>query len=217
MTTDSALATRLGQVHTALLCDVLDSLGFREAALGASIQAVAGGSSLVGRAYPLRCEAADRVPDAPYERLIDAFDHLTGGDVIVIATGDDVSAMWGELLSTAAAASGVLGAVMDGLVRDLDDIDEMGFPVFGTGVSPLDSAGRQDVVEHGAPIRCGDAPVRRGDWIVADRMGVVVVPAHLALEATDRAEKKMAGESTARAELAAGESLGVVFDRHGIL
>ena len=137
----SDLTDRLRSVHTALLCDVLDALGFRESALGPSIGPIAGGTSVIGRAYPLRCEPAERVPDRPYAQLIDAFERFAPGDVVVIETGDQVSAMWGELLSTAARAAGAVGAVMDGLVRDLDDIDELGFPVFGTGVSPLDSAG----------------------------------------------------------------------------
>ncbi len=211
------LARRLTAVHTALLCDSLDSLGFRDAALGPDIQALGRTRAMVGRAFTIRCEAATQLPTSPYEHLIAAFDHLAEGDVIVIQTGEQVSAMWGELLTTAAIAAGVRGAVMDGLARDLDDIDAMSFPVFGTGISPMDSAGRQDVVEYGRTITCGNADVRLGDWIVGDTMGVVVVPVELAEDATALAEQKLGSESTVREELARGDSLEEVFRRHGVL
>ncbi len=211
------LANRLASLHTALLCDALDAIGHRQQALGPTIRPIAGGSTLVGRAYPLRCAPTEHVPDAPYAQLIEAFDHLDEGHVVVIQTGDQISAMWGELLSTAARAAGATGAVMDGLVRDIDDIESLAFPVFGTGVSPLDSAGRQDVVEHGRPVSCGAARVEPGDWIVGDAMGVVAVPAGAADEVVERAEAKSSGESTARLELERGDSLKEVFERHGIL
>lgn len=215
--TENRLRDRLEALHTAVLCDALDRLGCREASLGPTVRPLAGGNKVVGRAFTMRCLTADRVPDAPYSKLIEAFDHLSSGDVLVVQTGDEVSAMWGELLSTAARASGAVGAVLDGLIRDLDDIDALGFPVFGTGVSPADSAGRQEVVAFGEAVSCGLARIEPGDWILGDRMGVVVAPTHLAQQAVAIAEEKLAAESTVRGELARGTSLARVFERHGVL
>ena len=135
----------------------------------------------------------------------------------MLECGDQVSAMWGELLSTAAMVKGAVGAVMDGATRDVDQISELGFPVFSAGFSPLDSAGRQEVVEPGTTVRCGNANVSPGDWVVGDIMGVVVIPHGLIEDVVRLAEAKDARESTVRDEFLRGEEIGEVFARHGIL
>lgn len=214
---DSELRSGLEGLHTALLCDVMDGLGFRDSAFGMNIRPVEPSKKLVGTAFTMRCEAVQEPPDKPYQHLLAAYADLGVGDVIVLHCGDQVSAMWGELLSTAAVAKGAVGAVMDGATRDIEQIRQLGFPVFSAGYSPLDSAGRQEVVEHGVAIRCGNAPVRAGDWIVGDIMGVVVIPRELVDQVVALASAKDAQESTVRDELIAGEDIGTVFARHGIL
>ena len=211
------LRTQLTGLHTALLCDVMDGLGFRDSAFGMTIRPMEPSQKLVGTAFTMRCEAVDRIPEKPYAQLLAAYADLGKGDVIVLHCGEQISAMWGELLSTAAVAKGAVGAVMDGATRDVEQILQMEFPLFSTGFSPLDSAGRQEVVEHGVVVRCGNAEVRPGDWIVGDIMGVVAIPRDLVEQVVTLALAKDARESTVRDELLRGEEIGVVFDRHGIL
>jgi len=213
----SGIGARLHRLHTALVCDVLDTMGFRSSSVGVGIRPLRSDMKLVGRAFTMKCVPVDRVPDEPYVELLHAYSSMQAGDVVVLETGDQVSAMWGDLLSTAAMVKGAVGAVMDGMVRDVDQILEIDFPVFAAGYSPLDSAGRQEVVAHNSTIRCGEAHVRPGDWMFGDVMGVIVIPAELVEEAVDRAEAKDEGESTVRAELARGDEIGEVFRRHGIL
>ena len=67
------------------------------------------------------------------------------------------------------------------------------------------------------PVECGGVPVAPGDWIFGDVDGVCVIPQALAEETIKHALKKVLDENTVRAELAAGEPLSVVFERHGIL
>ncbi len=165
----------------------------------------------------MKCVPVDQVPEEPYVELLTAYESMQAGDLIVVETGDRVSAMWGELLTTAAMAKGARGIVMDGMVRDVDQILEIGFPVFAAGYSPLDSAGRQEVAAHDVDIRCGDAEIRPGDWVLCDVMGAIVVPADLVEEAIERAEAKDGDESIVRAELLRGDNIGEVFRRHGVL
>ena len=216
MSLDSA-RHRLEKLHTALLCDVMDQLGFRDSALGPDIRPMAPGQRLAGPAFTMRCERLEAPADMPYSRLIAAYAHMTPGAVVVLQCADRSSATWGELLSTAAKAKGAVGAVMDGLTRDVDQTLEVGFPVFSAGFSPLDSAGRQEVVEHGTTIQCGMAEINPGDWIVGDVMGVIVIPAALLDRVSVLAEAKNAGESLVRAELLRGDEIGEVYARHGIL
>jgi regulator of RNase E activity RraA len=210
-------AQRLARLHPALLCDVLDQLGFRDSALGPRIGPLRPDMKVAGRAFTMRWEKLDAAPDKPYQQLLASYEHMGPGDVIVMEAAEQKSAMWGELLSTAAAVRGVTGAVMDGTCRDIAQIFDIDFPVFATGATPLDSSGRQEVVEFQTPIRCGDAHVRPGDWIVGDLQGVAVIPVELLEDALAMAEAKDRGESTVREELLRGDDIGEVFERHGIL
>jgi regulator of RNase E activity RraA len=214
---DSELRANLGRLHTALLCDVMDGLGYRTSALAKSIRPIEADQRLAGPAFTMRCEAVDCVPAQPYQQLLAAFKEIEAGDVIVLQCGDQISAMWGELLSTAAMAKGAVGAVLDGATRDVELILEMGFPVFSSGFSPLDSAGRQEVIDYGVEVECGHARVRPGDWIVGDLMGVIVIPLDLVEQVVTLALEKDARESTVRDELLRGDDIGEVFARHGIL
>jgi 4-hydroxy-4-methyl-2-oxoglutarate aldolase len=217
MTNEGSIGKRLEGLHTALLADVMDQLGFRDSALGPDIRPMESGQTVVGRAFTMRCESLEKPAEKPYQHLLAAYEDIGEGDVIVLHCADRVSAMWGELLSTAAKVKGAVGAVMDGVTRDVEQTLEVGFPVFSVGYSPLDSSGRQEVVAHGETVRCGMATVNPGDWIVGDIMGVVVIPAHLAPEVVEMAEAKNAGESTVREEILRGDNIGEVFKRHGIL
>jgi regulator of RNase E activity RraA len=139
------------------------------------------------------------------------------GAILVVEAGDLISGVWGELLSTAAIARGFVGMVTDGLTRDITGITDLRFPVYATGASPLDSAGRQDFVSFGGSVNLGGVTIRPDDWVVADNLGAVVIPAEHLGQVIERGLIKMSGESIVREELAAGEDLGAVFRRHGIL
>ena len=136
---------------------------------------------------------------------------------VATTQGDRGSALWGELLSTAARARGAAGTVIDGLTRDAARIMAMDFPVFAAGFCPLDSKGRLDAVDYGRPIRIGECDVRPGDWVFGDIDGLVIVPAELAETALPRALEKVTGENRVRAELATGRSARAVFAEYGIL
>ena len=173
---------------------------------------------VVGRAFPLASFSVEEPEAEQYDKLLLSYRHVSPDDVFVIAThGETRSAVWGQLLSIAARARGATGAVTDGLVRDVEEIAAVGFPVFARGVSPLDSAGRQAVTFFGEPVTCGGVLVHPGDVVFGDAMGVVVVPRALAEETVRLAEEKKRGEQAVRAELERGEDVAEVFARHGIL
>ena len=92
-----------------------------------------------------------------------------------------------------------------------------GFPVFATGLRPIDSAGRGLVVAHGTPIVCGGVLVHPGDIVFGDLDGLVVIPQAVEKEAIERAKVKAAGENQARNDLERGDLLRDVYDRYGIL
>jgi 4-hydroxy-4-methyl-2-oxoglutarate aldolase len=199
------------------VCDVLDGLGVRTSFLGADIGPLWPGDVVAGTATTLRCRSADDVAGEPYGVLFRALAAHQADSVLVIAAGDRHSGVWGELLSVAAMARGVVGVVTDGLVRDRAAIGDLRFPVHAGGVSPLDSAGRQDFAELNVPVTFGDVEVHPHDWILADELGAVAIPARHVDQVIELAETKSSGERAVRRELEAGDDLGAVFRRHGIL
>ena len=103
------------------------------------------------------------------------------------------------------------------LVRDVRQMNAMGYHCFCKGYSPLDSAGRILAKTINQPITCGGVQVHPGDFILADYDGVAVIPAAIKGEVHKKAMEKLAGENVVRDELAAGQSPREVFDRYGIL
>jgi regulator of RNase E activity RraA len=203
---------------SALLADVLDGLGHRSGALPPEVRPLRSEWKILGRAVTLSVVPVAVEPQRPYAVELECIDSLRPGDVLVATThGDRGSALWGELLSTAARAREAVGAVIDGLTRDASRIVALDFPVFAAGFSPLDSKGRLDGIAYGQPIRVGGCVVRPGDWVIGDVDGVVVVPADLAAEAFPRALEKATGENRVRQELARGRSVREVFAEYGIL
>jgi 4-hydroxy-4-methyl-2-oxoglutarate aldolase len=208
-------------LHSAVLSDVLDGLGLRDQAMRPFVRPLDDERVLFGRARTGLYMPVYSVRDGenPYEVEIALVDDLKPGDVAVFACGGptDRIAPWGELLSTAAVARQASGCVTDGLVRDIRAIRRMGFPVFHGGIGPLDSKGRGRMVERDVPVVCAGVLVHPGDYVFGDADGVVVVPAHVSGAAFAAARAKVAAENTTREELAAGETLAAVFQRHGIL
>jgi regulator of RNase E activity RraA len=205
-------------LSSALLADVLDALGHRSCALPSTVRPLKNDWKICGRAATLSCMSVAAEPEQPYGVELECIDALKPGDILVGAVnGHTESALWGELLSTAARARGAVGVVTDGLTRDAARIQAMDFPVFAAGFSPLDSKGRLDGIAHGRPVRLGACLIHPGDWIFADIDGVVAVPAHLAEEAFARAFQKATGENKVRDELARGRSVREVFAEYGIL
>jgi regulator of RNase E activity RraA len=206
------------RLSSAVLADVLDALGHRHSALPPVVRPLRPEWKVFGRAATLQAVAVASEPENPYAVEMECIDQLRPGEVLVASTGGDTgSALWGELLSTAARARGAAGVVLDGLTRDATRILAMNFPVFASGFCPLDSKGRLDGVAHGLRIQIGACVIHPGDWIFGDIDGVVVVPHHLAADALTKALTKATGENRVREELAKGRSLREVFAEYGIL
>ena len=205
-------------IYTALAADIMDGLGYREQALEHTVRPARPDSCFAGPAVTLDAYELNEPHPDPYGKIFEAYDVVNRGDVIVVATNGEVrSGLWGELLSTAAAARGVNAVVTDGLVRDIRLMNDMGFHCFSRGYSPLDSAGRIVPREVNVPVTCAGVKIEPGDFILADFEGVVVIPAAIQEEVRTKALEKLAGENTVRDELASGRSPRAVFDEYGIL
>ena len=206
------------QLYSAVVSDALDELGCPGQAMHHSVRPLWPDVRLVGWARTIECADADETPGNPYAAEIEAVDSILKGEVVVIATGGSTrSGPWGELLSTAAMARGARGAVVDGLVRDVKRIQSMGFPVYATGIKPVDSKGRGLVVGYNLPINCAGVEVFPGDLIFGDYDGVLAVPGGIVSEVIKTAMEKASSENHSREELLRGAYLREVYDRYGVL
>jgi 4-hydroxy-4-methyl-2-oxoglutarate aldolase len=209
-------------LYVAAVCDILDSLGYREQAMHQRLRPLLPdirNCGFVGRARTLRWMDTDYiVEEDPYGLEIEAMDSLRPGDVIVHSTDPGgTNAPWGELMSTIALRQGAVGCICDSQIRDCVRIIEMGFPVYYAGIRPLDSLGRGRVMGYDVPVRCGEVLVRPGDLVFADFDGIVVIPPAVEDQVLALAREKVAAESASRQELLSGKSLREVYDKYGVL
>ncbi len=208
------------KLYTAVLSDVLDTLGYRHQALPPRIRPLDEDLVLVGRARTGLYRDVYHLPSGhnPYELEIALIDDLKPGDVPVLGCGTSGRiAPWGELLSTASRARGAHGCVTDGLVRDIKAIRALGFPVFHGGIGPLDSKARGEVCAIDVPIECAGVTVNPGDLVFGDADGVIVVPQPIVKQALTLALEKVEGEDRTRTELQQGARLADVFKKYGVL
>jgi 4-hydroxy-4-methyl-2-oxoglutarate aldolase len=161
----------------------------------------AGRPYLCGPALTCACAPEDNL--AMHAALYQA---EPGAVLVCDGTGSTRCALFGELMATDAVNRGLAGLVVAGPVRDIADIDGLGFPVWCTSTAPGQAA-KAAVVSVGLPVVVGGVLIASGDQVIADRDGVVVVPTAEwpALQAEVAAIA--AKEERTRARLAAGERL----------
>ncbi len=212
------LVARYEMLSTPVVYDILDQMGFPDQALAAAVRPLDPGMTVAGPAFTV---SGDRYrPGDDGAAGFRMFREIVAGSVLVMAqNGHMVSGPWGENASLSARQKGAKGLVTDGGVRDADGIAALGFPVFAAHLTPVFMNGRFTVREHQVPVALAGqtserVPVRPGDLVVADRDGVVVVPAELAAEVLGAAEELERIEEKLRAGLRAGEDREAVYKRH---
>lgn len=172
----------LSRFETAMLSDALDEAGLPGVISGLYAQRGDQGR-IVGRALTVRFERVARDPDAyrfgggvgrPLEQVLR---RMRRGDVIVMDLGGTTTAAaWGSLASRLAQQAGVRGTLIFGACRDVEDIREIGYPVWATGTCPRRSRNEFTFGSVGDEITIGGMPIVTGDVIVADQTGVVRIP-----------------------------------------
>ena len=180
MTIDNETLEGLRATAVASVSDALSQLGVggtMEAAISPIFRA-----KVVGPARTVLEEPDDQA--GPPAHALETIDEAEAGSVVVIAHGGDPDvAVWGGIMAAGAHARGLEAAVLDGGVRDVEEIErDFGFPVFSRSVSPVTTVGRYRTVARDVPVRCGGVEVAPGDIIVGDADGVAVVPPDAAAE-----------------------------------
>lgn len=133
------------------------------------------------------------------------------GDVLVVALdGSQAAGHWGELLTMAAMGIGIAGLVIDGAVRDREQLGSLGLPVFFHGLCPK-KAVKVDPGDVGATVLVGGQAVRQGDYVVADVDGVVAISGEDLADVVEAAGRIVAAEESIARRISRGDSLARAF------
>jgi 4-hydroxy-4-methyl-2-oxoglutarate aldolase len=184
----------LSKYSTATLCEAMGNVNF----LPSGIKPIAPSMKVCGPAYTVKTMPRDNV------LLHRAYAYAAAGDVLIVScSGFYEAGYWGDLMSIGAKMKGINGLVIDGCVRDADDIEAMGFPVFSRGLCVRGTSNHGDGTLN-EPIIIGDVLIQAGDIVVGDRDGVVIVPQLRIDEVLINAKAREDKEERTRAELRKG-------------
>ncbi len=167
-----------------------------------------------GAALTVRLEPGNQVD------CLDALEVAQGGDVIVVdAAGETETSIWGGLMSGLCKMKGVVGAVVDGAIRDTDETRDLGFYIFSKAIVPRSThtpfSGRMEPIEINVPIQCAGVLVSPGDVVLGDEVGVVVVPQERAEEILEKARTLAENEEKTRSRIREGKTVDEILAEFG--
>lgn len=197
---------------TGMSSDACDELGIVGAIPASTLSPTMPGARIVGQALtvlnlPLRIPVAEAVA-GKVSRLgeIEAHNLAQAGDVLVIQGVRDISNM-GSISASIGKRQGEAGAIVDGAVRDIDHSRAIGYPVWSSSVSPITGKWRVETVAINVPVRIAGVQVRPGDLVLADEVGVCVIPYERAADVLRIATRIGEREEKRQAQIKAGASV----------
>jgi regulator of RNase E activity RraA len=173
--------------------DVLDELGLPLVVGSETLRSRVPGTQLVGQALTMRY-LPERRPSAALSdpegtsRLGHrvAYSQCEPGDAVVIESALTTASVFGGIAALDAGRKGLAGVVVDGAIRDVDEIVARGLPAWSRAVTPRTGKFRLELVQINAPISCGGCQVLPGDLVLADANGVCFIPVEAAEQAIER-------------------------------
>ena len=170
------------------------------------------GAKVVGPAVTVKTPGADSTV------VHKAMEIAEPGDVVVIdRCGDRLHACWGGMVTLAAHLKNLAGGIIDGPATDVDEIEELGFPVYCRGTSAITTKLLGFGGEINTAVQCGGVSVEPGDLIVADRNGIVVLKPWEARQVAEKALAMQSAEKNVEAELRSGKSLSSISRANAII
>ena len=205
-------------LYSGLLCDVLDSMGYRNQFLSGDMDPILPDTVVVGRAFTCVATQVYSMPENPLTAQCRVIDQIQEGDVLVLTMrGEYNCAILGELMSLAILQKGGTGAILDGMARDLRVVREMKFPLIYRGHLPSTSKGRAEVNECLIPIQIDGVTINPGDIVFGDIDGTVVIPQDIFDAVVERAFEIEERENNTRDSIKAGASLESTYMKIGAI
>lgn len=210
------ICDRFEALYPGAVADALDDLGYKRQTLPTAIGPLTDDMLMTGIAFPIvgqpdsNADAEDNI-----KRFLKMLGEAPEHSVLTSETNDEEAAHLGELSTTALAARGCRGAVINGGVRDIRHILRQDFPVFTRYRTPKDAPPRWRLDDWGVPIQIGDVEIRPGDVLIGDVDGVVCVPKDVREEVLELAEEMVDTENEVRELVREGVSPLDAYERLG--
>jgi len=194
---------------TAVFADVQYRLGVMDSGIKPAFRA-----KVTGQAITVQLSKGDLVDP------LKALEMGQEGDVIVVdAGGDTNTSVCGGLMGGLAINRGIRGMIIDGAGRDTDELEAINWPIWTRAITPRGThtmfSGRKEELSINVPIQCGSVLVNPGDFIVADLMGVTVIPLEKAEEVVKLAQEQADREEETRKWVAKGKTIDDLLNEFG--
>lgn len=177
-------------------------------ALPSYLKPISSGMKICGRAYPVKG------PSGCNLWLHRAIAKAKRGDVLIADIGDDKEfGYWGDIMGTSSITKGIAGLVIDGCVRDQFELEEMGFPVFSSGLSIRGTEKKFDgkgSLEE--PITIGNIAIEHGDLVLGDNDGIVIIPANQVEDSITKSIEREDKEDATKKRLRDGETTMAIYN-----
>jgi 4-hydroxy-4-methyl-2-oxoglutarate aldolase len=213
------------ELYTAVVGDVMDKMGLRRQFLAQAIQPLKSEMMIAGRAMPvLEADIFDEGRDTsqgplakkPFGLMFEALDDLKSGE-IYIATGASLRyALFGELMATRALHLKAAGVILDGYIRDANQIEELGLPIFSHGLYAQDQGVRGKVIDFRSAIEIDGVRIEPGDLLFGDREGVLVIPRANEREVVEGALEKARTEGEVSKAIKSGMGACEAWNKFGV-
>lgn len=196
---------RLAAVDTNSVSDALDALGLSGATYG--LQPLWACAKIVGRASTIQLGPRSEAKQTTHV-IAPVIEQIVSDDrVLVIAGGLHGISSWGDILANAAEFKQVRGSVIDGMARDIDGSEQIGYPVYGRGVTMISGRNRAMQLAAGVPVMMAGVTVSEDDYVIADRCGAVFIAAERIAEVVALAESMLARQDKIIQAIGVGISL----------
>lgn len=182
-----SILERLSALDTNTVSDALDFLNLEGATYG--LRPLWACPKIVGRASTV--QLGPKTDAAPTAHLITpVISAVTSDDrILVIAGGLEGISCWGDIIANASKVKGIRGTIIDGMSRDIDGSHDVGYPVYGRGVTMISARNRMVQVDSGTPIQVRGVTVKQDDYVIADNCGTVFIPANRIEEVVELSER----------------------------
>ncbi len=194
-----------------VFADVMYRTGVMDAGIKPPFRA-----KVVGQAITVQLSKGDLVDP------LKALEMGKPGDIIVVDAGGDVeTSVCGELMGGLAKNRGIRAMIVDGAGRDIDELEDIGWPIWVRAITARGThtmfSGRKEELSINVPITCGGVIVQPGDFIVADTIGIAVIPLAKAEEIVALAEEQAEREQKTREWVAQGKTVEDLLKEFGRL
>jgi 4-hydroxy-4-methyl-2-oxoglutarate aldolase len=201
----NSLTTRLQKCYTGAVYDVLRSMGLPKQALPHEIRPIDLNHTIAGEIFTIEGRIEQNMTE--HESLLQWCGLLSkapSGKILMCQPNDATIAHMGELSSETLVYKNVLGYIVDGGCRDSGFIQNLGFPVFCKYFTPVDVVGKWAAFAFEQPIVIGQVTIHSGDYVIADRDGVIIIPKNNIEEVVTKTEVVMGTENLVRKAILQG-------------